>query len=126
VLLPPWEVEGRLLIDGGVTNPLPVDIAIREGCDVILAMGFESARSEVLGTLSSVISQATATAINHLLRSTYAFYGVAHHAEIVPIMPAFDRPIRLTDAHLLPYIIEEGEGAAEEALPYLRSLLAVT
>lgn len=124
VLLPPWEVDGRLLIDGGTSNPLPIDIAIREGCEVILAMGFESARNEVLGTLSTVISQATATTINHLLRSTYAFYSVAHHAEIVPIMPAFDRPIRLTDAHLLPYIIEQGERAAEEAVPYLRSLLA--
>jgi NTE family protein len=125
VLLPPWEVGGRILVDGGITNPLPIDIAIREGCEIILAMGFESGGADSLTSLPMVISQATSITINHLLRSTYSFYSAAHHAEIVPIMPDFDRAIKLTDAHLLPFIIEQGERAAEAELPYLRSLLAV-
>jgi NTE family protein len=124
VLLRPWMVNGRLLIDGGTSNPLPVDVAIREGCEVILAMGFESASNEALSSISSVVLQATSLTINHLLRSTFAFYSAVHHAEIIPIMPTFDRPIKLTDAHQLPYIIEQGERAAEAELPYLRSLLA--
>ena len=41
MIFAPYEVEGRLLMDGAVSNPLPVDVAIKEGCDIILAMGFE-------------------------------------------------------------------------------------
>src|SRR5690606_3469184 len=39
---PAWQHDGRLLIDGAASNPLPVDVAIREGADIILALGFQS------------------------------------------------------------------------------------
>jgi NTE family protein len=38
--------------------------------------------------------------------------------------PRFSQRIRLFDIEKIPYIIEEGERAAEEQLPYLRKLLA--
>src|SRR5690606_29651961 len=38
----PWKIDGRMLMDGCASDPLPIDVAIREGADVILAMGFES------------------------------------------------------------------------------------
>lgn len=124
VVLRPWSVGGRLLVDGGVTNPLPINVAIQEGCDVIIAMGFENAPQGEYTSITSVIRQATSIATDHLLRSTYAFYSAVHHAEIVPIMPDFGRHISVKDSHLVPAIIKEGERAAEEALPYLHSLLA--
>ena len=123
VLLRPWPVGGRLLIDGGASNPLPIDVAIREGCEVIIAMGFENAPHGTFGTISRVVSQATSITIDHLLRSTYAFYSAVHHAEIVPIMPDFGRHLSVTDSHLIPFIIEQGERAAEAELPYLLHLL---
>lgn len=33
----PIEYQGKFLIDGGVTNPVPVDILEKKGCDVIIA-----------------------------------------------------------------------------------------
>ena len=51
VLLSPWPVGGRLLFDGGASDPLPVSVAIREGCDIILAMGFENPLNERIGSL---------------------------------------------------------------------------
>ncbi len=120
--LSPWRVGGRLLVDGGASDPLPVDVAIREGCEIILAMGFESPTVEV-GSLMSLALQTSATTVNHLLKSTYAFYSVAHHAEIIPMMPTFDQRIGLNDVHLMPYIIEQGEKAAERELPYIKRLL---
>ncbi len=124
MLLRPWPVEGRLLVDGGMSDPLPVSIAIREGADIILAMGFETPPAERLDSMLGVASQCLSTAINHMLRSTYAFYSAVHHAEIVPLMPAFDHPVRLGDTHLIPHIIVQGERAMEAELPYLRRLLA--
>jgi len=122
LLLRPWPVNGRLLIDGGASDPLPISLAIREGADIILAMGFETPPAKRLDSLLGIASQSTSIAINNLLRSTYAFYSAAHHAEIVPIMPAFEQAIHVNDTHLVPHIIEQGERATLEALPYLRQL----
>jgi NTE family protein len=124
VMLPAWPLNGRWLIDGGLSNPLPIDAAVREGCELILAMGFENACHERVRGLGESIHNVMATSVNHLIRATFAFYTLAHHAEVIPILPEFDRPIGLSDTALLPYIIERGELAAEEQLPYLRRLLS--
>lgn len=123
VLLRPTVIGGRLLVDGGASDPLPISIAIREGADLILAMGFETPPRERFTSLLSVAGQTSSIATNHLLRSTYAFYSAVHHAELVPLMPTFDRKIGLTDTHLLPHIIEQGERAIEAELPHLRRFL---
>lgn len=36
--LPPYAYDGMLLVDGGVTNNMPVDIARSMGADVIIAV----------------------------------------------------------------------------------------
>ncbi|MBJ7573583.1 patatin-like phospholipase family protein [Luteimonas sp. MC1828] len=122
LLLRPWPVDGRLLVDGGVSDPLPISLAIREGAEIILAMGFARPPLPRIDSLLGIANQAISVTINNLLHSTYAFYSAVHHAEIVPIMPAFDAPIEVGDSHLIPYIIEQGEQAALAALPYLRQL----
>lgn len=126
LLLRPWPVGDRLLIDGGTSNPLPIDVAIREGCDVILAMGFESVPHDTFPSFRNVVEQTMSLTMNHLIRSTFAFYSAAHHAEILPIMPDFGGRIGLRDVHRLPDIIAAGERAAESTLPYLQRLLATS
>src|SRR3546814_6629534 len=73
-----------------------------------------------------VAGQCIATAINHMLRSTYAFYSAVHHAEIVPMMPSFDQPVRLGDTHLIPHIIQRGEERSEEHTSDLQSLMRIS
>ena len=128
VAIPVWfrpsVIGGRMLVDGGASDPMPVGVAIREGCDVIIAMGFEQPRYEHAGSFVGLVGQVTAISMNNLLRSTFAFYNLAHHAEVVPILPSFDRRIGLRDTHLFPEIVEQGERAAEAELPYLRRLLS--
>lgn len=126
LLLRPWPIDGRLLIDGGTSNPLPIDVAIREGCEVIIAMGFENQPTASITSFSGLVGRTTTITINHLIRSTYAFYSAAHHAEIVPIMPDFGGPVSLKDAHRIPDLIRAGEEAAETAVPYLQSLLSAS
>lgn len=122
LLLRPWRLDGRLLVDGGMSDPLPIGLAIREGAQIILAMGFARPPLTRIDSLLGIGNQAMSVAINNLLHSTYAFYSAIHHAEIVPIMPDFDCPIEVGDAHLVPHIIEQGEQATLAALPYLRQL----
>jgi NTE family protein len=123
LLLPPWEVDGRLLMDGGVCNPMPVDVAIREGADIILAMGFEDPLQPVIGSGAALAKQVMAVATNHLLRAQFAFHSMAHHAEIIPVMPDFEHPVGLRDTHLIDYLVRQGERATEREMPYLRRLL---
>ncbi len=119
----PWEIDGRQLLDGCVSDPLPVDVAIREGADVILAMGFESPYPSRIRSATRYAFQVNSIYTNNLLRANYAFHNLAHHAEIIPILPDFDRPVRLFDTHLIPYVIEEGERATEAQLPHLHRVL---
>ncbi len=122
-MLPPWPLDGRLLMDGGTCNPLPIDVAVREGCDIVLAMGFENPHSPALDSLLHLLEQTSHIVVNSLIKSTVAFYGRAHR-DVVLITPNFDRHIRMDDVAMVPYIIAEGERAAMEQLPLLRQMIA--
>ena len=123
LVFPPWEVNGRLLVDGAVSNPLPVDVAIKEGGQIILSLGFDLPYRPRLRSFNAVQAQLNAIYINTILRSTYSFYNLAHHAELISLWPDFDKQIANFDTRQFPYIIERGERAMEEHLPYLRRLL---
>jgi NTE family protein len=123
LLLRAWPVQDRLLVDGGASNPLPIDVAIRDGCDIILAMGFESQMTAEVRSLTNALGRTSTIVTNHLLRATFAFYSTAHHAEVLPILPLLDRDVGLTEWQMIPYLIEQGEKAANEQVPYLKRLL---
>jgi NTE family protein len=123
-VFPPWRVGGRLLADGFLSDPLPVGVAIREGADVIIAMGFESPYQSEVTSAARFGFQISTIMTNNLLRSNFAFHNLAHHSEVIPILPEFEERIRLFDTDKIPAIIEQGERAAIEHLPHLRSLLA--
>lgn len=122
-LLKPWRVGERLLVDGFMSDPLPVGVAMKEGANVIVAMGFESPMQRNVNSLARFSFQLSSIMTNNLLRSNFAFHNMAHHAEIIPVIPEFKQRVGLFDTAKIPYIIEEGERAAEEQVPYLRRLL---
>lgn len=123
MIFPPWKVNDQLLVDGAVSNPLPVDVAIKEGSDVIVAIGFELPIRRRMNSYTAVTTHFNSLYMNNILKSTFAFYNAVHHAEIIPILPSFEKQIGGFDHHQLPYIIEQGEKAAEEQIPYLKKLL---
>jgi NTE family protein len=119
----PWRQNGKLLIDGAASNPLPVDVPIREGVDIILALGFESPLPNRIKSVSRYAFYINSLMTNNLLRANFAFHNAVHHAEIISIFPEFERPIRLFDTDQIPYVIEQGEKAMREQLPYIKRLL---
>jgi NTE family protein len=122
----PHRVGDHVLVDGYLSDPLPVGVAMREGADIIVAVGFDSPYQYRINSLMRYSFQVSTIMANNLLKSNYAFHNLAHHTEVIPIMPQFKERIKLFDTSKTPYIIEEGEKAAEEQLPYLRRLLAQT
>ena len=119
----PWKIGDKLLIDGFLSDPLPIGVAIRQGANVIVAAGFESPYQPTIHSAGRFAFQLSAIMSNNLFKSNYAFHSLAHHSEIIPIIPRFEERVRLFDTDKIPYIIEAGERAAEEQLPYLRALM---
>jgi len=122
-IFPPKKLNGRFLIDGFQSDPLPIGVAIKEGADIIIAMGFESPYQERISSLMRYNFQISSITSNNLLKTNYAFHNLAHHSEIIPILPEFKHPVKLFDTDKLPYVIEEGERAAEKQLPFIKKLL---
>lgn len=122
----PWRVGDRLHVDGFLSDPMPVGVAIKEGADIIVTMGFESPYQPRVTSLLRFAFQLSSITSNNLLRANFSFHNLAHHNEIIPIVPQFNERIGLFDTHKIPYVIEEGERAAEKQLPYLRRLLAAS
>jgi len=122
-IFPPHKVNGRFLIDGYQSDPLPVGVAIREGADIIIALGFESPYQEQITSLMRYNFQISSVTSNNLLKTNFAFHNLAHHSEIIPILPEFKQRIKLFDTDKLSYVIEEGERAAEAQLPFIKKLL---
>jgi NTE family protein len=120
----PWKVDGRLYVDGYLSDPMPVGVAIKHGANVIVTMGFESPYQAHATSVLRFALQLSSIMSNNLLRANYAFHNLAHHTEILPIIPQFRERIHLFDTEKIPYVIEEGERAAEQQLPHLRRLLA--
>lgn len=120
-----WPLNGRTLIDGAASNPLPVDVAIREGADIILAMGFQSPFPSKIRSVSRYAFHINSLMTNNLYQSNFAFHSAVHHAEIISIFPDFDRSIRLFDTDQIPYVIEQGEKSMREQLGYLKRLLEI-
>jgi NTE family protein len=118
-----WSLNGHLLIDGGAANPLPVDVAIREGADIILAMGFQSPFPSKIRSVSRYAFHINSLLTNNLYQANFAFHSAVHHAEIITLFPEFERPVRLFDTDQIPYVIEQGEKAMLEQLPYVKRLL---
>ena len=118
-----WQHNGRLLIDGAVSNPLPVDVPIREGIDIILAMGFQSPLPSRIKSVSRYAFYVNSLMTNNLLNANFAFHNAVHHAEIISIFPEFERSIRLFDTGQIPYVIEQGEKAMSHQLDYVKRLL---
>ena len=122
-IFPPHKLNNRYLIDGFQSDPLPIGVAIKEGADIIIAMGFESPYQERITSLMRYNFQVSSVTSNNLLKTNYAFHNLAHHSEIIPILPEFKHKVKLFDTDKLPYVIEEGERAAEMQLPFIKGLL---
>jgi NTE family protein len=120
----PVRIGGKLLVDGFLSDPLPVSVAMKNGADVIVAIGFESPYQETIRSPGRFAFQLSAIMSNNLLKSRLGFHSLTHHSEVIAIIPEFTQRIKLFDTGKIGYIIEEGERAAEAQLPYLRDLLA--
>lgn len=126
IIFPPWEIDGRLLIDGAVSDPLPIDVAIQDGADIIIAMGFQLSHRGRFRSMTAVQEHLNNIYMNNILASSFAFNNLAHHAEIVSIIPEFDGSISMFDVDKTPEVIERGEQVTRQKITYIKQLVENT
>ena len=87
-------------------------------------MGFPLSYRNRFRSITAVQEQLNSIYMNNILMSTFAFYNLAHHAEIFPIIPEFDGQISMFDVDKVPDVIKRGEQATRNQLPHIKRLLS--
>ncbi|WP_082016649.1 patatin-like phospholipase family protein [Cupriavidus sp. IDO] len=107
----PIDYEGHLLVDGGLTNNLPVDVARAMGADIIIAvnLGTPLMRREELGSLLGVTGQMLNILTEQNVRASLARL----RPEDILILPELG-DFSATDFDHLPKTIPIGEAAARK------------
>ena len=90
-----------------------------------MAIGFENPDQERINSVGRFAFQISAIMSNNLLKSRLAFHNAVHHTELITIIPEFSQRVKLFDIEKIGYIIEEGERATREQIPYLRRVLGM-
>ena len=112
----PVEHEGRLLVDGFLAAPVPVDAVKNVGADVVIAVFLEAASDRKPSSIVDVIGLSFAILQRHADREW------RRKADIV-IEPNV-RDFLWDDFDKTPELIASGEAAARAALPKIRAALA--
>ena len=117
--LKPVEINGQLLADGGIVNNLPIDIAIKMGADVIIAVDISDKlkpKSE-LDSAFNLVDQLT----TYLTRSgTERQLALLREQDIVlsPDVAGYS----VSDFAKMPQIMDRGEAMARSQIWRLKSL----
>lgn len=149
MMFEPYYLKGRYLVDGGVTNPLPTNVLVDEGIDIVISIVVNSIydtppSSHKTGAISqwdsfiqSIFNELRGESVSSdkpqqfkILDVLFRTIGIMGAAIIEPRAKLADVDIRpeLThidwrEFHRGPELIAAGEEAAEEALPAIRELL---
>ena len=120
-VISPVERDGRLLVDGGLVENLPIDIARDMGVDVLVVVdaGFPLQPRERLNSLASVSNQALAILVQRDVRRQRATLGPSD----VLIEPRLDG-FASSDFRAVARALQAGELAAQAQAPRLAALAA--
>lgn len=95
-LFPPIAREGRMLVDGGLSNNVPIDLALKCGADRVIGILCGCAKgSPGTPSLVSVLSQSFSLAINARFRSDASHYQ--HRVELLILEPCPGPDLELLD-----------------------------
>jgi len=126
LIFPPIEKDEHLLADGFLSDPLPIGVALQEGADIVLAMGFGSVSTEERKNFSDYMVHISGILSHNLMEASYAFYNLAHHSEVIMLVPQFKQEVHMFDTHKVPDIIRAGEAEGEKILPRLKKMLEMS
>ncbi len=113
----PVEIDGRMLVDGGLVNNLPVSVARSMGVDVVIAVDASAGleKKEQLTSLLEIMGQS----ISLQVRRESIRQAALADLVITPDTSMFS----FADFPAMHLIMKQGEEAARAALPRIRELM---
>jgi NTE family protein len=121
-LFPSVEIDGRRLVDGVVSDPLPIGAAA--DADVIVALLLRGAMPRRVDRASRLVAQVSTALINNLQDARLATARAAGQ-RVVGIELALDRRIGLWETAAIPEIYDAGLRAARAHVDEIRTQLAL-
>ncbi len=116
----PHYIDGQRVIDGFISDPLPVSAA--QDAKAVLALGFDAPMPQRVNGPSRLLAQVTSSMTNNLMRARLAAAESAG-MRLLRIEPTLERRIGLFDTAAMPYLVEQGRQATEAVLPSIFKLL---
>jgi len=116
----PVPINGRRLVDGFVSDPLPVSAAT--DAQAVLALGFDSPMPRRIDGPSRLLAQVTSALTNNLMQARLAHAGEGG-MRLLSIVPRLERRVGLFDTQAMPYLVDAGRRATQAHLPAIRALL---
>lgn len=115
----PVEIDGRLLVDGGLANNLPVDVAQAMGVDVLIVVdvGFPLRKRDTLDSVTTISNQM----LSILIRRGSDMQRARLGASDILISPDLGEASSF-DFAIIPQATDLGESAARAALSRLSTL----
>ena len=113
-------INGRRLIDGFVSDPLPVSAA--SDAHQVLALGFASPMPHRVDRPARMLAQVTSAMTNNLVQARLQA-AAANGQRIITLMPTLERRVGLFDTDAMPYLVDVGRRATEARLPAIMAML---
>lgn len=114
------EIDGRRLVDGVISDPLPIRVA--DAAQVVIALGFRGAMPRRIDRASRLVVQASTALVNNLMQARIeAARQSGQH--VIHIELPQDRRIGLWDTQAMPYLFEAGRKATAARMPEIRAAL---
>lgn len=122
LIFPSVEVGGRRLVDGVMSDPLPV--AVASDAAVVLTLGFKGAMPLRVNRATRLVAQASTALINNLQQARIdAARGAGQR--MFGIELGLERHVGLWETRAMPYLFEAGRRAALRQLAQITALLRV-
>lgn len=119
-MLPPCHIEGRRLIDGFVSDPLPV--AAADDAAAVLALGFRAQLPSRIDGPSRLLAQFTSAMTNNLMDARLAAARGAG-GRLLALMPGLERRVGLFETTAMPALVAAGSAHARQHLAAVQELL---
>lgn len=116
-LFPARERDGRLLVDGGIVDNLPVNIVRDMGADIVIAVDLLEMPSARFPKPPSNLFESWQRSLYYLIQKNHPDPELTDHT-ITPRIAEMS----FTDFDGVPELIRRGQEAAEHSLPRLRDL----
>ena len=113
IIFPSVAIGGQRLVDGVLSDPLP--IAAAADARVVVTLGFQGSMPRRVDRLSRLVAQTSTTLINNLMQAR-TDAAQARGQKVIAIELDLDRHVGLWETSAMPYLFEAGWRAAEARL----------